>query len=64
MTTWVFEGEEQSSWKPLTPEEVARARAIMAEKSRPENVVTLPLSAVPLSYQHWIPKGESYVSRT
>lgn len=56
MTTWVK--EELRIWEPATPEEIAHAQAIMAEKSRPENIVVLPLSAVPQDYRHFLSKQE------
>ncbi len=44
------------NWNPPTPEEIARARAIIAEKHRPENIVLA--SDVPAAYRPWISKEE------
>lgn len=49
MTIWVK--EEVRTWKPATPEEIARVRAIMAEKSLPENIVEFPTAEVPSCYK-------------
>lgn len=59
MTTWVW----QDLCRPLTVDELAkraeeevRARLAWDEKHRPENIKELPLSAVPKSYRHFLPK--------
>ncbi len=61
MTTWVL----NDAYCSLTEEDrVARDRAnalikpIWEEKSRPENVVVLPLSAVPQGYRHFLSEGD------
>lgn len=55
---FALEDNSSSNWKPATPDEVARINAIRDEKSRPENIVVLPLSAVPQGYQHFLSKGD------
>lgn len=57
MTTWIMEGGIEIGLPP-TPEEVARVNVIREEKSRPENVVVLPLSAVPPGYRHFLSEGD------
>lgn len=46
------------NWKPATQEEIDRVNAIREEKRRPENVVVLPLSAVPLGYRYFLSEGD------
>ncbi len=51
------EDNASQGWKPATKEEIDRVNAIRREKSLPENVVVLPLSAVPQCYRHFLSEG-------
>ena len=61
MTTW-FKGDIVPPLSPAERDrrqsENDRMRVVWYQKHRPENIVVLPLSEVPPSYRHFLPKED------